>query len=76
MAKSFRLDDSGDGDTALTLVLTIIFLALSCVNLWIKVLPIVIYPAPLIAFLLTRWAYKRHFRNRIASLCSNPIDPS
>lgn len=70
MARSFRLDDGGDHDTILTIVLTIIVLGLSCVNFWVKILPIVIYPAPLIAFLLTRWAYKRHFRIRIALISS------
>lgn len=74
MASSFRLDDGGDHDTILTLVLTVIIFGLSCINFWVKILPIVIYPAPLIAFLLTRWAYKRHFRNRIALISSQPDD--
>ena len=75
MARRFRLNDGGDNDMLLALVLTVIFLGLSCINTWISILPIVIYPAPMLAFWLTRWACKRHFRKRNATLASQATGP-
>ena len=67
MTKSFRFEGGDDKDTALTLLLLLITTALCCVNIWVRLPVVTFHPAPLIVFLLTRWAYKRHFKNNIDS---------
>lgn len=63
MARSFNLDEEiGDRDGALTLTLFAVFAFVSIGNWWINFFGFVFFPAPLLAFLVTRWAYKRHFK--------------
>lgn len=62
--KSFRLDDGGDGDGGLTAGLMVLAIALTVIDIWIRLGPVLLRPFPLVMFLLTRSLYKRHFRAR------------
>ena len=63
MPRRFNLDSElGDRDGNLTIILLLVFWALSFVHVWINVFGLYFYPMPVIAFFVTRWAYKRHFR--------------
>ncbi len=70
MAKSFRLDDGGDKDKALTVALLLISLLISMFYLYMHLhaIGVTIHFGPLIVFVLTRALYKRHFRRQIAAL--------
>jgi len=74
MSQNFKLDNSNDSDTGLTLVLVVIAFGLSVVNVWITIPPFAFHPSPLVMFVVTRWAYKRHFKKRMASLSATEAD--
>lgn len=75
MARSFALAD-GDGDTLLTLALLVVAIGLSLFNFYVRTPAVVVYPAPLFVFLLTRWGYKRQLKKHRASLTSHAAENS
>jgi len=84
MSRSFRLEDEGFGDTTLTFGLLLASLALAVFDIRIAI-GVVFHLGPIIAFCITRWAYRRHFRQRLEQLESieaetigpaDSVDPS
>jgi len=66
MAQSFMMEDGGDQDTGLTIALLAVTVALSVLSIRFTLNNIAIPVGPLIVLLLTRFAYKRHFRKLLA----------
>ena len=73
MPRNFVLDDEGDQDTMLTLLLTVVAILMSFILLRFRVAQFVFYPMPLLMFLVTRTFYKWHFR-RLAVRSSGRSD--
>ena len=71
MAGSFKLDAGGDQDNVLTLVLLALTAVFTIVNVWVNLFGVVLFVGPVIVFIVARFAYKRHFRKRIALLESS-----
>lgn len=71
MARNFELDDGGDKDTGLTVLLLIVTITLSVFTVQFFLPGITISIGPIAAFLVTRFACKRHFRKLIAEPMSS-----
>jgi hypothetical protein len=73
MPSSFRLDDRGDKDTLLTVALLFLVVPLTFVNVFFSLSGFTLFLGPIITFVVTRAAYKWHFRRQLARLAEPAI---